>query len=98
MRLTYEQKLQAMAYRFYQGAEWQPKAGDYYTTSRADLEVYRVTEVRVDVIVTDYTENSAGPFAWPAAEFLTEGFGPKRVWVPDWIIKTTAKEGQSDES
>lgn len=92
MKLTHEQKLEAMAHRFYQGAEWQPKAGDYYTTSRADLEVYKVIEVRDDVIVTDYTENSAGPSEWPASEFLTEGFGPQRVWVPDWIFNTPVGE------
>ncbi|MDD9740894.1 hypothetical protein PVW47_14030 [Marinovum sp. SP66] len=42
MRLTKTQKLEALAARFYQGVEWVPKAGDLYTTSRADLEVYRV--------------------------------------------------------
>lgn len=86
MKLTHQQKLEAMAHRFYQEVEWRPKAGDYYTTSRADLELYRVVEVRDDVIVTDYTESSAGVSEWPVAEFLTEGFGPKRVWVPEWII------------
>lgn len=96
MKLTAEQKLEAMAHRFYQGAEWTPKAGDLYTTSRADLEVYRVIEVRDDIIITDYTENSAGTSEWPASEFLTEGFGPLRVWVPEWIFNAHEMEGLTD--
>jgi hypothetical protein len=90
MKLTPQQKLEALALRFYQGQEWTPKAGDLYTTSRADLELYRVVEVREDVIVTEYTEGCADCATWPATEFLTEGFGPNRVWVPDWIITTVA--------
>ena len=95
MKLTYQQKLAALDHRFYQGAEWKPKAGDYYTTSRADLELYRVVDVTGNVVITDYTENSAGPSEWPADGFLTEGFGPLRVWVPDWIINTHSKERES---
>ncbi len=86
MQLTYEQKLQAMANRFYQGAEWSPKAGDHYTTSRADLEVYRVMDVADGVVYTAYTEGSKEISEWPAAEFLTEGFGPNRVHVPNWLL------------
>lgn len=92
MKLTAEQKLEAMAHRFYQGVEWTPKAGDLYTSARADLEVYRVVEVRDDVIVTEYTENGTAPSEWPIHEFLSEGFGPSRVWVPEWIIKAAASE------
>ncbi|WP_029066516.1 hypothetical protein [Labrenzia sp. DG1229] len=87
MQLTPQQKLESLAHRFYQGAEWEPKAGDYYTTSRADLEVYQVVSVTEDTVETVYTENGTGPSYWPKGEFLTEGFGPKRVWVPDFILK-----------
>ncbi len=93
MKLTYQQKLDALAYRFYQGAEWQPKAGDLYTTSRADLEVYRVVGVEGGMIYTEYTEDGLGQSAWPASEFLTDGFGPKRVWVPDWVITQEGSDG-----
>lgn len=89
MKLTAEQKLQAMAHRFYQRAEWVPKAGDFYTSARADLELYQVVEVRDDVIVTEYTEGGCGPSEWPVDEFLTKGFGPSRVWVPSWILGVT---------
>ena len=90
MQLTPEQKLQAMQLRFYQGLVWEPKAGDLYTTSRADLELYRVVSVCEGVIRTEYTTNQGIFSEWPEAEFLTEGFGPKRVFVPDWVI---AEEG-----
>lgn len=86
MKLTPQQKLQAMAFRFYQDGEWQPKAGDLYTTTRADLEVYRVVDVRDGLVITEYTEDGIGHSVWPESEFLTEGFGPKRVWVPDFVL------------
>ncbi len=86
MKLTPEQKLEALAARFYQGLEWSPKAGDLYTTSRADLEVYRVVDVAGGVVTTEYTENGSGPSEWPEAEFLTDGFGPNRVWVPPHVL------------
>lgn len=89
MKLTPEQKLEALAARFYQGMEWVPKAGDLYTTSRADLEVYRVVDVRDGIVTTEYTENGAGVSVWPEHEFLIEGFGPKRVWVPPHILSAT---------
>lgn len=86
MKLTFQQKLDALAYRFYQGAEWRPNAGDYYTTSRADLELYQVVSVDEDVVRTRYTEGSDAISEWPADDFLTGGFGPKRVFVPDWVL------------
>ncbi|KAF0674470.1 hypothetical protein [Profundibacterium mesophilum] len=86
MQLTKMQKLEALAARFYQGMEWAPKAGDLYTTSRADLGVYRVISVENGVVTTEHTENGAAPSEWPDAEFLTEGFGPKRVWVPPHVL------------
>lgn len=90
MRLTPTQKLNALALRFYQEQTWAPKAGDFYTTSRADLELYRVVKVEPEVITTEYTTNEGVHSVWPAAGFLTEGFGPKRVYVPEWIINEKA--------
>ena len=86
MKLTHEQKLDAMAARFYQDLEWHPKAGDLYTSSRADLEVYRVVSVGNGVVTTEYTENGTAPSEWPADEFTTKGFGPKRVWIPPYVL------------
>ena len=57
MRLTKNQKLQALEFRFYQEGTWYPKAGDLYTTARNDLEVYRVVDVRDGLVITEYTEH-----------------------------------------
>lgn len=89
-KLTYQQKLDALSYRFYQGGQWSPKAGDFYTTSRADLELYQVVSVENGVIRTRYTEGSDAVSEWPETGFLTEGFGPRRVYVPDWVMKAPA--------
>lgn len=86
MKLTQTQKLHALAYRFYQGAAWTPKAGDFYTTSRADLELYQVVSVEGGIVRTRYTEGSDAISEWQEAGFLTEGFGPKRVFVPEWVL------------
>lgn len=90
MKLTHQQKLDALALRFYQGVEWTPCTGDHYTTSRADLELYQVVEVTKDTVRTCYTEGSTEISEWPLSEFLTEGFGPNRVWVPDFILSSEA--------
>lgn len=86
--LTYQQKLEALSLRFYQGMLWTPKAGDYYTTSRADLELYRVVAVEGGMVKTQYCDQSksSAVSSWPEKEFTSEGFGPKRVWVPDFVL------------
>ena len=84
--LTPMQKLEAMAHRFYRGAQWTPKAGDYYTTSRADLELYRVVKIEGDKLFTEYCTSPGVLTDWPADSFTTEGFGPRRVHVPDFIM------------
>ena len=88
MDLTYQQKLEALSLRFYQGMLWTPKAGDYYTTSRADLELYRVVAVEGGMVKTQYCDQSksSAVSSWPEKEFTSEGFGPKRVWVPDFVL------------
>lgn len=85
-KLTYQQKLDALSYRFYQNGQWTPKAGDYYTTSRADLELYQVVSVENGIVRTRFTEGSESIAEWPEDGFLTEGFGPRRVFVPPWVM------------
>lgn len=87
MKLTEKQKLEAVAYRFYQHGEWLPKAGDIYTTTRADLEAYEVVFSDESVVKTRYTEGSEEVSEWPTEEFQTEGFGPNRLWVPPWVLE-----------
>lgn len=89
--LTPMQKLHALGFRFYQGDTqnngWKVKAGDYYTTSRPDLELYRVVSVAGGKVTTQYCANPAVTTEWDEYNFLTEGFGPNRVRVPEWIFQ-----------
>ena len=88
--LTERQKLEALAYRFYQNSAWKPKAGDHYTTSRADLELYRVAKIEGGRIFTEYCTQPGVLSEWAADGFTTEGFGPRRVWVPDALLEIHA--------
>jgi len=85
-KLTYQQKLDALSYRFYQHGQWTPKAGDYYTTSRSDLELYQVVSIKDGIVRTRFTEGSDAISEWPEDGFLNDGFGPKRVLVPEWVM------------
>jgi len=90
--LTPQQKLSAIEHRFYQGAQWNPKPGDYYTTSRADLELYRVVKIEGGKLFTEYCTQPGVLTDWDCETFTTEGFGPRRVHVPEFILadKTNA--------
>lgn len=79
--MTSQQKLVALSLRFYQGMKWEPKAGDYYTTSRADLELYRVVKIDAGKVFTEYCTRPGVLTEWDEAGFTTEGFGPHRVYV-----------------
>jgi len=85
--LTTEQKLEALALKYYQDYQWIPKAGDYYTSSRNDLELYFIVYADDHEIHTVYCDLQKGTSVsvWKTSEFLT-GFGLKRVHVPDWIL------------
>lgn len=89
IELTPEMKLQCFQFKYYNGLEWIPKKGDFYTTTRADLEVYQVVDVDEEFIYTKYTsELSSGEISkWDKDKFLTEGFGDRRMWIPDFLIK-----------
>jgi len=91
--LTPMQKLKAIGFRFYQGDTqenaWVPKTGDLYTTSRADLELYRIVEVKDDKVYTEYCTNPGVLTDWPIDEFTSmKTFGANRVRVPDWCFDT----------
>jgi len=87
-QLTPMQKLHALANRFYQGGvQWIPKKGDFYTSTRADLEIYEILDVTEDKIKTvNLTAKSSIVSEWDKETFLTEGFGINRVWVPHFIF------------
>lgn len=91
-QLTERQKLQVLADRFYNNTanNWQPKVGDYYTTPRADLELYYIiaeTPTQFLTVYCDTTKYGDGinPAKWPKGEFLT-GFGVNRIEVKSHIF------------
>lgn len=84
------QKLHALAYKHYQHAKWFPKPDDHYTTSRADLELYRVVKIENGKLYTEYVTDPGNLSEWEEEGFTTQGFGPKRVYVPDWIFDNIA--------
>jgi hypothetical protein len=89
--LTPTQKLQALAHKHYQNVLWKPKSGDYYTSSRADLELYRVVSVGDGLVRTTYLPEGGTISEWPADQFLSDDtFGRHRVWVPNFILNPTS--------
>lgn len=81
-----------MADRFYNQVDnpWQPKQGDYYTSTRADLELYCIFDESAHHLFTIYCDTSkygdgVNPAKWPKSEFL-EGFGINRVQVKPYIF------------
>lgn len=98
--LTPEQKLRAFHSRFYDRAGWVVKAGDLYTTTRSDLELYVVLDVKDGVVTTGrladdwtfaalvngYPVPEAKTCRWREADFVHHEFGPSRLWVPPWAL------------
>lgn len=89
-QLTEQQKLSALACRFYQGLIWTPAAGDHYTTSRSDLELYRIAKIEDGKLFTEYCTRPGELTQWDEVGFSCEGFGRKRVWVPSFILEPSA--------
>jgi len=84
--LTADQKMQALAYRLYQGAKWHPFTGDYYTSVRADLELYRIALIEGGKVYTEYCTDPGKLSEWDEAGFTSEGFGVHRVHVPGFLL------------
>lgn len=85
--LTQNQKLEALAYKYYCGPRvWHPKAGDYYTSSRNDLQLYQIVAEDDEHFYTVYCTHPDQRDAWKKEGFTTEGFGTNRVYVPEWIL------------
>jgi hypothetical protein len=85
--LTEYQKLLAFQYKYYNFISWTPKESDYYTSTRADLELYKVVEITDDKIFTIYCTNPSNVSEWDKESFLTKGFGLQRMYVPDFVFK-----------
>ncbi len=89
IELTQRQKLEALALKHYHGLAWEPKKGDYYTTSRNDLQLYQIVDENEDTIFTNFCNPSMtteNPEQWQKERFLMD-FGERRVYVPDFVFK-----------
>jgi hypothetical protein len=89
--LTWKQKCHAMAFHVNQPGNWTPVAGDYYTSVRPDLEVYQVVSIDGGVVSTRYVEppqdDGSQLATWSEQGFLSDGYGPSRVWLPAWALE-----------
>lgn len=85
--LSVVQKQQALSLKYYDCLEWKPKKGDYYTTSRNDLELYQIVDENESSLFTNYCDEkkSPQPQEWKKSDFLID-FGERRVYVPDFIL------------
>jgi hypothetical protein len=86
---TLPHKMQALAYRFYDGvSDWQPQVGDFYTLTRTGTELFQITRIDEGNVwisnCQNYPDGESGSFA--LAGFTTDGFGPRRVHVPGFIL------------
>ena len=94
-KLSPEQKLEALSLKHYQKLDWTPKKGDYYTSSRNDLELYRIIDEDDKYFFTTYCdeEREGTPAMWEKDQFLKD-FGEHRVFVPDAILKLASDSAQ----
>jgi hypothetical protein len=94
--LTETQKLHVLATNFYgqlpgnySQRYWKPKKGDYYTTPRADLQLYQIVDEDDEYLYTIYCDpqmqSGFPPAKWLKTEFL-EGFGVNRLYVFEYVF------------
>jgi len=89
--LTCQQKLHCMAVKYFQNYEWIPKAGDYFTTARADLKLFQITRIDGrDVFTINTAETESLEDRHDLAGFSCFGQGSIRVYVPDFILEANA--------
>jgi len=79
--------LNALANKHYDNQKWKPKKGDYYTSSRADLELYKIVDEDDENFYTVYCNmENCEKSDWKKERFLQD-FGLLRVHVPEWIFE-----------
>ena len=92
--LTPWQKLSALAMRFYQNRNWDPDVGDYFTTTRADLNLYQIVGMdhgKVRTKSCDPTKSAI--LSWDLEHFLIDPtIGYARVWVSTTFLNTPLDE------
>lgn len=93
--LTRDEKLLAIKLRYYDNLEWIPKKGDYYTSCRNDLELYKIVDEDDNFFMTNYCnpeQTTSNPAQWPKTDFK-KGFGEKRIWVPEFVFNSQPLNG-----
>jgi len=91
--LTATQKLKAFAMRYYNNVSWtsdELAVGDYYTTTREDLELYEIVHLTQEKVYTRYCSWRMDNFQiaeWDRKTFTSEGFGPYRMFVPLYVLE-----------
>jgi len=97
-----DKKLIALAHRFYDGAQWTPKLGDFYCVTRAGLSLFQIAKWEGGKIWHRTIYNDLGEYAtdwplteWDEAEFIKGGFMVNRVLVPEWAYKPRKSIEQS---
>lgn len=87
-KLTMRQKLTAIHIKHYQGTEWLPQAGDYFTTMRADLGLFMISKIegrRVFVVSIGSDDQES---SFDLGNFTSGGTGSLRVHVPKFVLDT----------
>ncbi len=92
-------KLAALDWRFYQHQSWRVQAGDLYSLTRNDCELYKVLNVEGGLTFTMVVNNSnelceMQEQTADTAEFLHGGFAECRVHVPHWAWRDMAERLQ----
>ena len=89
--LALNQKLDALANKYYQFVKWSPKKGDYYTTSRNDLQLCQIVDEDEKHFYTNYCDPSLNSDnePWIKDDFLKD-FGKCRVYVPEWVFESVS--------
>jgi hypothetical protein len=88
---TLEQKLTALALRFYQHMVWTPQVGHYYCLTREGLELFQITRTDEEnffiklVYAPGQEPGEEMDTPWPIGKFQQD-FGINRVWVPDRVL------------
>jgi len=86
--LDFEQKVEAMSLKHYDGYQWKPKAGDFYTTDRNDLELYQIVDEDEDHFCTNYCDHenrTDEPAIWLKDSFLRD-FGIHRCHITHELL------------
>lgn len=92
MKITQQNKLDAIEYKYYNKHQWKPKRGDYYTLTRNSmgLELFQIVEESKTKFWIRLVWNENGGWQDESTEFdkdtFLEDFGESRVYLPEWCI------------